>query len=372
MLKAEVLVKLPARKAYNYPIFINSGIIDNICEYLSKVASCGKIVLICDETVRGLYALALQNKLKMSSYDVLLLSFASGEQSKNYANFEYLLNEMLKFKCDRHSLCIAIGGGVVGDMTGFVASVFMRGIRYIQIPTTLLAMIDSSVGGKTAINSVYGKNLIGAFSQPSMVIMDTSFLNTLPQEQLINGLVEAIKIFLTCDAKFTEYTIDNLDKILNRNYVNLRRVIKRAVQLKSEVVAKDEKEENLRMILNFGHTVGHALEKLSNYTIPHGYAVALGILVEAKIAVLLGVFDQNQYLLILSLFMRLSIPIAKISQYSTDDIIREMQGDKKNKSGHIYIVLLSDIGRVDLDPNGKVTRMVKENIIQNALATFNV
>ena len=368
MIKQQVTVKLPARETYSYPIFIAKNLLQNWQDWLPDYAKTKKIVIMTDKLVYKLIAKQFAANLETAGYDVLLLYFAPGEEAKSFANFEYLLDEMLANKFDRHSLCLAIGGGVVGDLTGFVASSFMRGIRYIQIPTTLLSMIDSSVGGKTAINSAHGKNLIGAFYQPSAVVMDVSLLKTLSKDQLINGLVEAIKIFLTCDAKYFQYALDNLDQILACNTEKMVEIIKCAVELKAEVVAKDEREQNLRMILNFGHSVGHAVEKVSKFTIMHGYAVALGILVEAKVSFLLDILSGDNYLLIEKLMQKLDISTEMLQPFKIDEIIAAMYGDKKNKAGDIYMILLADIGQIKLSDGECVATIVKEDIIRQALS----
>lgn len=372
MLKPEILVKLPAKKSYNYPIYIGQNLLNEYAVWLDPLVISKKIIIITDEVVCRLYARNFAAALEKIGYDVLLLSFAPGEQSKSYAKLEYLLDEMLRHKCDRHSLCIAFGGGVVGDITGFASAIFMRGIRYIQIPTTILSMLDSSVGGKTAINSEYGKNLIGAFCQPNAVVMDINLIDSLPQDQLINGLIEAIKIFLTSDAEYFHYTHANLDDIIRKDYIKLIKIIKRAVGLKARVVEQDEREENLRMILNFGHTVGHAIEKLSNYKIAHGYAVALGILVEAKISFLLGMLDHEKYILIEDILAKLEITKKQLQVFNALDIITAMLGDKKNKSGNIYMILLANIGSVSKSIEGKVATVVSNDIIAQALSTFGL
>jgi 3-dehydroquinate synthase len=372
MLKPQISVELPARNAYNYPIYIGQNLLNEYTQWLVPLAASKKIVIITDEVVCKLHARNFAAILEENGYDVLLLGFAPGEESKSYEKFIYLLDEMLKHKCDRYSLCVAFGGGVVGDITGFVSASFMRGIRYIQIPTTVLSMIDSSVGGKTAINSVHGKNLIGAFYQPNAVIMDINLIDSLPQDQLINGLIEAIKIFLTSDKKHFDYTLANLDDIINKDYTKLTNVIQRAVELKADVVAKDEKEENLRMILNCGHTVGHAIEKLSEYKTAHGYAVALGILVEAKISFLSGLLNHEEYVLIEQIMSKLDITAQDLKQFKAEDIVAATLIDKKNKAGNIYMVLLAEIGRVSETSDGKVATIVSPEIILQALSTFGL
>lgn len=340
-------------------------------EWLPTLATISsKIVIITDTTVKNLYAQKFAADLEAIGYEVLLLSFAPGEESKNFTILEYLLNEMLRHKIDRHSVCLAFGGGVVGDTTGLVSALFMRGIKYIQIPTTTLSMIDSSVGGKTAINSIHGKNMIGAFNQPNMVVMDVNLLKSLPDDQLVYGLVEAIKIFLTSDRKAFNYLTKNLAKILNKDHKYLVPVIKRAVRLKADVVRQDEREENLRMILNFGHTVGHAIEKLSKYKIAHGCAVALGILVEAKIAELAGLLSLDSFKQIEVLLVRLNITSTLLKSFNVEDMVSAMLLDKKNKDGEIYFVLLNDIGQVKLTQSGMVATPVSITEIHKALSAI--
>ena len=284
MIKNKINVDISGQDPAKYQITLGSGVLSTWQSWLGKYCSSKQVVIITDKIVEKLYASEFAKQLGHDGYKVLLLSIAPGEESKVQNVKEYLELEMLKAKYDRHTLLIAIGGGVIGDLSGFVAATYLRGIKYIQVPTTLLAMIDSSVGGKTAINTPYGKNLIGAFWQPQMVVMDIDLLASLPKVQLINGLVEAIKIFLTSDKEGFAYTKRHLDKILRHDMAKLQSVIRRAVSLKAHIVSEDEREENLRMILNFGHTIGHAIEKINDFKILHGYAVALGILVEAKIA----------------------------------------------------------------------------------------
>jgi 3-dehydroquinate synthase len=241
----------------------------------------------------------------------------------------------------------------------------MRGMNYIQIPTSLLAMIDSSVGGKTAVNSSYGKNIIGAFWQPQAVIMDTELLKTLPREQIINGFFEAVKIFLTLNAEQFNFCCTHLDAILNLEQAPLVQVLREAVALKAHVVEIDEQEQNLRMILNFGHTVAHALEKLSDYKVLHGYAVAIGMLVEAKIAELSGLLDNSDYKLITEFLAKLGITPQLLAGYKITELISAMRGDKKNKNQQIVLVLLSGIGQVKNIDN-KVAFAVDESIIEAA------
>jgi 3-dehydroquinate synthase len=361
----KILVQLPGGSRSIYRILLGEGLLKDWLSWLPLHAPDKQIVIVTDKIVEHLYANKFRDTLIKHGYNVLLLSIEPGEESKVQSTKEYVELEMLKAKFGRNTLLIAFGGGVVGDLSGFVAATYMRGIKYIQIPTTLLSMIDSSVGGKTAINTPYGKNMIGAFWQPQQVVMDLNLLNSLPKVQLVNGLVEALKIYLTSDAKSFKYASLNLNKVLNNDYSKLQVIIRRAVRLKVQVVKADEREENLRMILNFGHTIAHAIEKLSNFQVLHGYAVGLGILVEAKIAQLLGILSADNYQLISDVFARVGITRDMLSAFDSSAIIEASLGDKKNHGGKIYCVLLKNIGEVYTE-NEIVATAVDEKYIHQA------
>lgn len=360
-------VSLKGRGKSNYQILLDDGTINNWKIWLPQHCPDKQIVIITDKVVENLYARSFANTLTKSGYNVLFLSIEPGEDSKVQSTKEYLELQILKAKLGRNTLLLAFGGGIVGDLAGFVAATYMRGIRYIQLPTTLLSMIDSSVGGKTAINTPYGKNMIGAIYQPQHVVMDLSMLSSLSKIQIVNGLTEALKIFLTMDSKSFFYVRSNINKVLDRKPNVLKSVISKAVKLKVKVIKTDEYEENLRMILNFGHTIGHALEKLSNYHILHGYAVALGILVEAKIAQLMGILSNENYKIIAETFNSIGISKEMLSPFNANEVILVAKGDKKNHGGKIYCVLLKDIGKV-YTTNETVANMVDEKYILQAFA----
>lgn len=362
-----IQVRINPKPANKYNIFLGSGVTNSYQEWLPKIDECSFIVIITDKLVENLHAKTFAKKLESLGYKVILLVIPPGEESKSLVIKESLEITMLKNKCDRRTLLIAFGGGVIGDLTGFIAATYMRGIRYIQIPTTLLSVLDSSVGGKTGINTLYGKNLIGAIWQPISVVTDINLLSTLPQLQLINGLIEAIKIFLTSDVKSFSYLARNLKKCLARDEKVLLSIIKRAVKLKAMVVQKDEREENLRMILNFGHTVGHAIEKLSDYQILHGFCVALGIIVETKIAVLMGYLSEDNFGQVVDLLENVGVTIEMLMKFDIDEIINNMLIDKKNKNGDIYMVLLREIGCVYMT-NDKIASIVTKDIIKQAFS----
>ena len=350
----------------DYQIIIKAGLLNEFDNYLKPIIGTNQVVLVCDETVAGLYGYSFNEKLINSGYKVLYLTVKSGEESKTAAVKEYLELEMLKAKCDRHTVCIALGGGVIGDLVGYLAATYMRGIKFIQIPTTLLSMIDSSVGGKTGINTIYGKNQIGAFCQPQLVLMDLNLLNTLPKEQIINGIVEALKIFLTFNKKYFFKLVEYLPKLVDGNYTKLGKFIAYAVKLKVMVVKKDEKEQNLRMVLNFGHTIGHSIEKLSQYKMLHGYCVGLGILVEAKIANNLKYLSDEDFQIISYAFDLLDINAKLLASFAKFDVIDGCRNDKKNKDGLVFFILLKQIGEFVIN-NGAVAIAVDAKDINQAL-----
>jgi len=359
-----IMMNIPASKAFTYPILVASDLLAHPEKWLPTDWQKKRLVIITDDNVNKIYGKHLSTILEQAK--PLLLSFMPGEKSKNSQIKLNLEQRMIQAHCDRDTLILALGGGVVGDIAGFIAATYMRGISYIQIPTTLLAMVDSSVGGKTGINVPQGKNLIGAFWQPTCVIADMNCLSTLPQVHLINGLIEAIKMFATSDAKLFNYVNTNINDILDRNTLSLKKVIEHAIKIKVNIVSSDEKENHQRMILNFGHTIGHALEKMTDYTLLHGNAVALGMLVEAKISELLGYLSPENYQIIQSLMSKLNISGHQLRVMDFDKIIQATYTDKKMKECQVRYILLNKIGEVRND-NHTVAHPVPDEIILKSL-----
>lgn len=304
------------------------------------------IIIITDSKVKKLYGLKLLAHLNAIGISASLFSFPAGEKSKILSTVVRLQEQMFKLCCGRDVKVLALGGGVVGDVAGFAASIYMRGVSLIQIPTTLLAMIDSSIGGKTGVNNRFGKNLIGSFYQPEEIVLDVGFLGTLSEKHLHNGLLEAAKIFLVRDKIMWRWFVCNLDKILARDKMAIEKVVKSAIKNKLAVVKNDEKEAGERMVLNFGHTIGHALEKLSDYKLLHGYAVGLGMLVESKISELYGQLSHDEYLEIELVICRLGANKKTLKKYGCMDIMRLVGLDKKARQGVAHCVLLNKIGFV--------------------------
>jgi 3-dehydroquinate synthase len=348
----------------SYSILIGKSLFD-FSNWLHQF-KFSQLVIITDNNIKKLYGLDLKHKLQMAGYSVFLCSFIAGEKSKNYQTKHSIEEEMLKKHCDKDTLILALGGGVVGDIAGFIAATFLRGIDYIHLPTSLLAMVDSSIGGKTGINNAYGKNLIGSIYQPLLVITDISLLKTLTKKHLINGLFECIKIFLTHDKENFHYVETHLDQIIEGNENILNELLINAIRIKANVVEKDEKDHAIRQTLNFGHTMGHALEKLSNYYLLHGYAVAYGILVEATISYLLGLLDSEQLMIIKKLMGQLNIHGLHLKKYDVSQLIQATKFDKKMRFKKVNYILLKKIGQVSISQQ-QFVHAVPDDIVKRAL-----
>ncbi|MBI3766041.1 MAG: 3-dehydroquinate synthase [Ignavibacteriales bacterium] len=277
--------------------------------------------------------------------DFHLLTVPAGERSKSRRSKELLENNLLALGANRDSLIVALGGGMVGDLAGFVAATLLRGIPYIQIPTTLLAQVDSSIGGKVAIDHPLGKNLIGAFYQPQKVYIDIGALKTLPDREFSNGLAEVIKYAAILDSELFDELEQKQSKILSRDEKSLLNIIKRCCELKKSVVEEDEKETDYRRILNFGHTIGHAIERLSKYRIPHGQAVAIGMVAESTMSSHLGILPARHAERITSLLKMYNLPTEIPSTIKLEAIMRATLQDKKVHRGMTHYTLLERIGR---------------------------
>lgn len=324
----------------SYPIFITSNLSANLEENLKSIKSISKIFIISHQDI-------FENNIYKQSFaflsDKIEVIVENGEQSKSFTALEAICEQILKHRPDRNSIIIALGGGVIGDLSGLAASIILRGIRFIQIPTTLLAMVDSSIGGKTAINSQYGKNLIGSFYQPEMVLIDIDFLLSLSKQHYVSAFAEIIKAALIYDKDFFEYLRQNVEKFKAKNKEFLEHVISKSCHIKSKIVSQDEKENDLRAILNFGHSFGHAFEvaTTNKNTLSHGEAVALGMVCDI---IMSSINDQDKKMLI-NLIQDYGLPYnVKNYSFNIDEILNLMSADKKNKDNKIAIVSLKSIG----------------------------
>jgi 3-dehydroquinate synthase len=340
----EVYLDLAER---SYSILIGSRLISKIgLRVLGFRPS--RVAVISNETVFPLYGEAVLNSLRDYGLEPYVILVPDGEEYKDFLWAYHLLGELLKRKFDRHSMLIALGGGVIGDITGFVASAYMRGIRYIQVPTTLLAQVDSSIGGKTGVNHPLGKNMIGAFHQPSLVVIDVDTLRTLPEREFNAGMAEIIKYGVIRDRRLCDYLKSDRNGIVSLSQ-GIIEIVRRSCEIKADVVTRDERESGLRAILNFGHTIGHAIETVTGYTrYLHGEAVAIGMCVAAELAVKADMLSENEAALIRELVESYNLPVMIPRDLKSSDLIEAMVIDKKAKAGKLRFVLPDAIGRVKI------------------------
>lgn len=336
----EVLVKVPQA---SYSIYLGEGVTRLLPEVLFKLKPSGCMV-VTNTTVGPLYL----KEVKRLCQDVCPTSevvLPDGEHFKKWPTLSMILEALASTGADRKSIIIALGGGVVGDLAGFAAAIYMRGIRFIQVPTTLLAMVDSSVGGKTGMNMSAGKNLIGAFHQPEAVIADTSFLKTLPQREVGAGIGEIIKHGLLADKEYFEGLEKCMESLKALDAETVAAIVGRSAEIKAAVVSRDEKEKGERAKLNLGHTFAHAIEKLTGYgTWLHGEAVGVGLILAAKTSQRMGKIGPEEVERVKAIVARAGLPV-KIEGISADAAIEAMRGDKKSTRGIPHFIMLDEIGR---------------------------
>lgn len=327
-----------------YPIQIGRGLLGQ-CELLLPYLRQRKVAIVTNTTVGPLYLAQLATSLRDAGVEVIKIVLPDGEQYKDWQNLNTIFDALLERRCERSTTLIALGGGVVGDMTGFAAACYQRGMPFIQVPTTLLSQVDSSVGGKTAINHPSGKNMIGAFYQPKLVLADTDTLNTLPDRELRAGLAEVIKYGLIRDLPFLEWMEANLERVLAREPDALAYAVHRSCLNKAEVVVADEHENGERALLNLGHTFGHAIETGMGYgEWLHGEAIAAGMMMAAELSSILGWIGSSEIARIERLFVRAGLPIAGPA-LGVERYLELMQHDKKVQDGKLRLVLFKQIGR---------------------------
>ena len=343
-----------------YPIIIAPNALDNAAA-LNQAIAGNTVVIVSNTTVAPLYAEQLAQTVRELGKTVHIHILPDGEQYKDLANWQSIFDTLLSKQCDRKTTLIALGGGVIGDMAGFAAAAYMRGVPFIQCPTTLLSQVDSSVGGKTGINHPLGKNMIGAFYQPQLVLADINTLNTLPDRELSAGLAEIIKHGAIYDAAYFEYLENNIDAIRARDVDALTHTIVRSCEIKAEVVAQDERESGLRAILNFGHTFGHAIEAGMGYgNWLHGEAVGAGMVLAADLSHRLGQLNEQEVTRIRMLIQAAGLPI-EAPRLGVEAMLKHMQLDKKNSAGSIRFVLLNGLGKA-------VIQKVDDAILRETLA----
>ncbi len=333
----------------SYDILIETGIISNISNHLKDFPFSEKAVLISNPTVFPLYGEKVKAQIESAGYRVKVILIPDGEEYKEFLWVYHILGEMLRFGLDRKSCVYALGGGVIGDIAGFAASIYMRGISCIQIPTTLLSQVDSSVGGKTGVNHPVGKNMIGTFHQPSLVIIDPYTLKTLPEREFRAGMSEVVKYGVIWDGEFFDYLQKESNGIRALDGDILEEVISRCCSIKAEVVSEDERESGLRAILNYGHTIGHAIETVTNYTeYLHGEAVSIGMVAEAWLSALTGRMNEDNVFKIRNLLQTFDLPVSLRETLRPEEIIPHLSIDKKAVGGVVRYVLPESIGKVNI------------------------
>jgi 3-dehydroquinate synthase len=348
----------------SYPIYIGTNLLAS-AELLSRHIAGRQVMVISNETVAPLYLDKLLACLK--DFDVSSHSIPDGEAHKNLEVLERIFDRMLTVPCSRQCTIVALGGGVVGDIAGFAAACYQRGVPFIQIPTTLLAQVDSSVGGKTAVNHRLGKNMIGAFYQPKAVITDTTTLDTLPDNQLSAGLAEVVKYGLIRDPEFLDWLESNVDALRRREHDALTHAIEQSCRNKAELVARDEHEHGVRALLNLGHTFGHAIEAATGYeSWLHGEAVAVGMLMAADLSRRLGDIRQSDVDRVEHLLARAGLPTRPPGTMSADTFERYMAVDKKVLNGLIRLVLLKSLG------DAYVSDDYSREALRNTLEAFRI
>lgn len=331
-----------------YQVIIGSGIINSVPKEIKKRKLNRNILVVIDGNVERTSGSTIKSALSGHEGMVKYFTLKPGENSKSPEMLNRIYSFLLKNNYGRDSVIVAAGGGVTGDISGFAAATYMRGIQYVQIPTTLLAAVDSSVGGKTGINFYKTKNMIGAFYQPEFVIAELDFFQTLPDEEITCGLGEIIKYAFLADQKFYEYIDKNLDKIIIKDTSVLEKVVSECVKIKAAVVAQDEREGGIRKILNLGHTFAHAYETVLNYKIKHGEAVIAGLACALNLSLIMNIIDQNRFDSLSHLVKRVK-PRIKFDRLDKSALYKVMLKDKKNRNGRIRFVLPSEPGVILLD-----------------------
>lgn len=333
----------------SYEIVIGHEILAELGKALRELELGSKQMIVTSETVWNLYGKIVRDSLEASGFDVSVTLVSDDEEAKSFQTLATIFDRLLESEFERSSGIIALGGGVVGDVSGFAAATFMRGIRFVQVPTTLLAQVDSSIGGKTGVNHSKAKNLIGAFHQPSLVWADTSTLSTLPEREIRSGLAEIIKYSVIADAALFKLLSESVDSFSSISRDALIEIVSRSCSIKARIVEEDEKEHGVRSILNYGHSIGHALETLTGYAhYTHGEAIAIGMMAAARISLEIGATDQDMVQSQEGIIKRAGLPTAISQPIGSIEIVRQLRKDKKRIDERIRWVLPRRLGEVFL------------------------
>ncbi len=335
----------------SYDICIGTDIADELQSFIRQAGFSRKALLVSDSVVGKLYGEKVLAILQEAGLRAELFLIEAGESSKSLGSAEKIYTKAIEMGLDRKSALFALGGGVVGDLAGFVAATYMRGIAFVQLPTSLLAQVDSSVGGKVAVNHRLGKNMIGAFYQPRAVFIDLTMLQSLPKREIYTGLAEIIKYGIIYDAEFFRYLSEHADALLRLDLETIAHVVARSCEIKAAVVSNDEREAGLRIILNFGHTLAHAIESETNYQkYNHGEAVAIGMIGAARLSRELGLIDEAAVKAVKAIVRKFHLPV-KASGCTLEKMFENISHDKKTVNGNVQWVLMNEIGKVQVDKN---------------------
>ena len=332
----------------SYDILIGRNLLPQVGGRLPHLEKTRRALVVTHPAIHKLYGNILLEGLQSANLNVECIQIPEGETHKTLADAQTVYDHLIANQYDRNTLLVALGGGVIGDLTGFIAATFLRGVPYVQVPTTLLSQVDSSVGGKTAVNHPQGKNLIGAFYQPRLVAIDIDTLKSLPADEFKAGMAEVIKYGVIEDANLFAYLEQNAEKILAQDTVCLETIIEKSCAIKARVVERDERESSYRMVLNFGHTLGHAVEALTHYSkFKHGEAVAIGMVYAARLSCQLGKCSDDVVKKIESLAEKFGLP-TRLPEFSADQYIDSMYRDKKAHDRNIRFILVNKIGTVEI------------------------
>jgi 3-dehydroquinate synthase len=353
-----IRLKLLRTADNSYDIIIGTTLASTAKE-LAKSNEFSKYFIITDSNVKRLYGNEFLKTLCTNKIEAHLLSVPAGEKSKTRKTKEQLEDKLLKLNADRNSIIIALGGGVIGDLAGFVAATLLRGVPLIQIPTTLLSQVDSSIGGKVAVDHPLGKNLIGAFYHPKKVYIDVNALKTLSKKEFQSGMAEVIKYAAILDQNLFSFLLENHANIIHLKQASLIHIISRCCELKKMIIEKDERETGLRRVLNFGHTIGHAVESLSKYKLSHGEAISIGMAAEAKISTSLGLLKRSDMERLSSLLELYKLPTLIPPRMNLKKIIESTIHDKKVQQGEVHYTLLEQIGKARVGVKLTADKVIK-------------
>lgn len=367
-IKQRIAVTLPERPQRGYEILVGAGLFGSVATILGKFCPAHRYAVVTDDRVAELYAVRLSRMLHAAGYRADVFAFQNGEARKTRETWALVCDAMLEAGIGRDAALIAFGGGVPGDLGGFVAASYMRGLPLVQLPTTLLAMIDSSVGGKTGVDVPAGKNLVGAFHQPQVVLADPDLLATLPDTHVRAGLAEAVKHGAIADPAYLDWIEATAGPLLAGDPEALSRLIVRSVEIKAEIVTRDETESGPRKLLNFGHTIGHAVEALSGYGLLHGEAVAIGMVEEARIGERVGITAAGTAARLRKVLTRLGLPTSLPLEMSVDEVVDWTRTDKKAREGRVQYSLIESIGVAAVGRDGRYGSAVADETVNEVLA----